>query len=80
MTSCMASFCINSSGWSGNMPEQIINKIKKRILPQWKVCFISAMIMGLIAHLYKITNSISRKANYEEILSILNNTLQGSLS
>ena len=36
------------------MPEQIINKIKKSILPQWKVCFISAMIMGLIAHLYKI--------------------------
>ena len=38
------------------MPEQIINKIKKSILPQWKVCFISALIMGLIAHLYKITN------------------------
>ena len=38
------------------MPEQIMNKIKKSILPQWKVCFISAMIMGLIAHLYKITN------------------------
>ena len=56
MTSYTASFCINSSGWSGNMPEQIINKIKKSILPQWKVCFISAMIMGLIAHLYKITN------------------------
>ncbi len=56
MTSYMASFCINSSGWSGNMPEQIINKIKKSILPQWKVCFISALVMGLIAHLYKITN------------------------
>ena len=56
MTSYMASFCINSSGWSGNMPEQIINKIKKSILPQWKVCFIWALIMGLIAHLYKITN------------------------
>ena len=38
------------------MPEQIINKIKKSILPQWKVCFISALIMGIIAHLYKITN------------------------
>ena len=38
------------------MPEQIINKIKKGILPQWKVCFISALIMGLCAHLYKITN------------------------
>ncbi len=38
------------------MPEQIINKIKKSILPQWKVCFIWALVMGLIAHLYKITN------------------------
>lgn len=38
------------------MPEQIINKIKKNILPQWKVCFLSAVIIGLIAHLYKITN------------------------
>ena len=37
------------------MPEQIINKIKKSVLPHWKVCFISALIMGLIAHLYKIT-------------------------
>lgn len=38
------------------MPEQIIEKIKKNILPQWKVCFISALIVGIIAHLYKITN------------------------
>ncbi len=38
------------------MPEQFIEKIKKSILPVWKVCFVSALIMGLIAHLYKITN------------------------
>ena len=38
------------------MPEQIINKLKKSILPQWKVCFIWVLIMGLCAHLYKITN------------------------
>jgi len=38
------------------MPEQIINKIKKSISPQWKVCFIWALVMGLCAHLYKITN------------------------
>ena len=38
------------------MPEQIINKIKNNILPQWKVCFIWAIVMGLCAHLYKITN------------------------
>ena len=56
MTSYTASFCINLSGWSGNMPEQIIHKIKKSILHQWKVCFIFALVMGLCAHLYKITN------------------------
>lgn len=36
--------------------------------------------MDEMANLYKISNSVSRKANYEEILNILNNTLQGSLS
>lgn len=31
-----------------------------------------------MVNLYKIPNSVSRRANYEEILSMLNNTLQGS--
>lgn len=38
------------------LPEQIIEKIKKSILPQWKLCFVSAIVIGLVAHLYKITN------------------------
>ena len=38
------------------MPEKIINRIKKNILPQWKICFIFALVIGLCAHLYKITN------------------------
>ena len=38
------------------MPENILAKLKKNIQPQWKVCFISAIIIGLIAHFYKITN------------------------
>lgn len=33
-----------------------------------------------MVNLYKIPNSVSRKANYEEILSMLNNTLQGTFS
>lgn len=33
-----------------------------------------------MVNLYKIPNSISRKANYEEILNLLNNTLQGTLA
>ncbi|MBR5517983.1 MAG: glucosyltransferase domain-containing protein [Clostridia bacterium] len=38
------------------MPEQIFKKLKNNILPQWKICFVSALVMGLIAHFYKITN------------------------
>ena len=38
------------------MPEQVFDKIKKSIIPQWKICFWSAFVMGLLAHFYKITN------------------------
>ncbi len=38
------------------MPEQMIEKLKKRILPEWKICFFASLIFGLVAHLYKITN------------------------
>ena len=36
--------------------------------------------MDEMVNLYKIPNSVSRKANYEEILSMLNNTLQGTFT
>ena len=38
------------------LPEQIFEKLKKYILPQWKACFFSAFLFGLAAHAYKITN------------------------
>jgi hypothetical protein len=38
------------------MPEKILKKLNANILPQWKVCFFSAVLVGLFAHLYKITN------------------------
>ncbi len=38
------------------MPEKVLKKLGTHILPQWKVCFISALIVGIVAHLYKITN------------------------
>ncbi len=38
------------------MPEKVFKKLNERILPQWKVCFLSALMVGLLAHLYKITN------------------------
>ena len=37
------------------MPEKALKKLNNAILPQWKVCFFAAMLVGLIAHLYKIT-------------------------
>ena len=38
------------------MPEKTLKKLNERILPQWKICFFSAVIIGLFAHFYKITN------------------------
>ena len=38
------------------MPEKVFKRINAYILPQWKACFFAGIIVGLIAHLYKITN------------------------
>jgi len=38
------------------LPENILKKLNSKILPQWKVCFYAAVIAGLLAHVYKITN------------------------
>ena len=38
------------------LPENIFRKIKNSIPRQWMVCFVSALIVGFIAHFYKLTN------------------------
>lgn len=38
------------------LPEKILSNINKKIPFQWKTCFYAALITGLLAHLYKITN------------------------
>lgn len=38
------------------MPEHFLKKLKSAIRPQWKVCFLSALIVGFLAHFYKISN------------------------
>lgn len=38
------------------MPEKVLKKISSKIKVQWKVCFFAAVVVGLLAHLYKITN------------------------
>ena len=38
------------------MPEEILDNIRSRIPLSMKVCFVSAMLAGFLAHFYKITN------------------------
>ncbi len=38
------------------MPEKILKKLNSFILPQWKTCFFTALLVGFIAHFYKISN------------------------
>ena len=38
------------------MPEKVLKKLNEQILPIWKVCFFTALLVGIFAHLYKITN------------------------
>ena len=38
------------------LPEKVLKKLNSYILPEWKVCFFAAIAVGLLAHLYKITN------------------------
>ena len=38
------------------MPETTLKKLNERILPQWKFCFVAGLLVGLLAHLYKISN------------------------
>ena len=38
------------------MPEKVLKKLNSHILPQWKACFFTALFVGFMAHLYKITN------------------------
>ncbi|MBQ4517848.1 MAG: glucosyltransferase domain-containing protein [Clostridia bacterium] len=38
------------------MPEAVLKKLNTRILPQWKACFVASIVVGLLAHFYKITN------------------------
>lgn len=38
------------------LPEKVLKKFNSYILPQWKTCFLASILVGLIAHMYKITN------------------------
>ena len=61
--------------------KSLLNTIKLYCLLVRKSGYNGLMVcLDEFVNLYKITNSVSRKANYEEILRMLNDTLQGSFS
>ncbi len=38
------------------LPEKILKKLNAAVSPAWKTCFFTAIVVGLLAHLYKITS------------------------
>jgi|GEM_PF-585602 len=40
------------------MPEEIVQKLKSIIKPQWKTAFLTAVVMGFLCHLFVFTNSL----------------------
>lgn len=48
-------------------PEQLFNCMKKYIKKGWMICFFSAVLFGLAAHLFKITNFIP---NWDSLLNL----------
>lgn len=61
--------------------KSLLNTIKLYCLLVRKAGYNGLMVcMDELVNLYKITNIVSRNANYEEILRMLNDTLQGSFS
>lgn len=38
------------------LPEHLFAFLQQRIRKQWRICFFSALLFGLIAHLYRLTN------------------------
>lgn len=51
------------------MPEQLINQLRKKIKPEWKLAFYSSVIIGLIVHLFVFTN---RLMNHDSLHNIYN--------
>lgn len=39
-------------------PEQALDRVRRSVKPQWKTAFVSTLVIGLLAHLYKFTNHL----------------------
>lgn len=57
------------------MPEELYNKIKKVIKREWKIAFFSAVIIGLLTHMYIFTNMLP---NHDGLINIYNSQFKFS--
>lgn len=48
-------------------PEEVLTDLRRRIPRQWMICFVSAMVFGLTAHIFKLTNFIP---NWDSLLNL----------
>ena len=39
-------------------PDQLIGKVYKALKPSWKTAFISAVVIGIVTHIYALTNTL----------------------
>ena len=51
-------------------PEQLFSRLKAYIKKEWIICFCSAIVIGLAAHIYKLTNFLP---NWDSLLNLYTN-------
>jgi hypothetical protein len=54
------------------MGEGLISFYKEKIKASWKIAFFSAIIIGLLAHIYKFTNTLPNNDSMDYVYSTLN--------
>lgn len=59
------------------MGETFLNYYKTKVKTEWKLAFFSVLVFGLIAHLYKFTNTLLIHDSLFSVYSTLENTVNG---
>lgn len=48
------------------MPDQVLQHLRKKISPEWKLAFFSSLVIGFLVHLYRLTNFLP---NWDSIIN-----------
>ena len=65
MRCCFCGFCLERG--MNLHPEEVLTDLRRRIPRQWVICFASAVVFGLLAHIFKLTNFIP---NWDSLLNL----------